>query len=229
MLSKQPFLSFGVVRLILFTTVSALIMSVLLSYLSEKLANLVLLAVVWFFSIYSLAQLGLKNYMGNYFSWSIIKNTIGGVADYAGDFLKYLKPSYFLVLIPVVLLTLMIITKLFVIPKRKPHWPIWVATAIFTIVIHFIAMGSLYMFNNETALHKAYNLYQSPVLPELAMTEIGLGTFMWRDMTLIFKDIEDDIIIDPDPGTKPVDDKSRKTKTELWESLLESRRSMSIF
>jgi lipoteichoic acid synthase len=227
-LSKQPILSFGFIRLILFTIVSALIMSILLSYLSEKLANLSLLLVVWFFSIYSLAQLGLKNYMGNYFSWSIIRNTIGGVADYAGDFLKYLKPSYFLVLIPVVLLTLMIITKLFVIPKRKPHWPIWVATVIFTIAFHFIAVGSLYLFNNETALHKAYSLYQSPVLSELAMTEIGLGTFMWRDMTLVFKEGEGEIIIDPDPGTKPVDDKSRKTKTELWESLMNAESNARI-
>ena len=68
-MSNQPVFSFGFFRLLMFTTVSALIMSVLLSYLSEKLANIGLLAVVWFFSIYSLAQLGFKNYLGNYFSW----------------------------------------------------------------------------------------------------------------------------------------------------------------
>jgi lipoteichoic acid synthase len=218
-MSNQPIFSFGFFRLLMFTTVSALIMSVILSYLSEKLANIGLLAVIWFFSIYSLAQLGFKNYLGNYFSWSIIKNTLGGVTDYAGDFMRYLKPGYFLTLVPAVLLTLMIISKLFVIPKRKPHWPIWAATLVLTIAMHFLSVGSLYLFNNETALHKAYNLYESPVLSELAMTEIGLGTFMWRDLTLVFKEVEDEIIVNPDPDVKPVDDKSRKTKTELWESL----------
>lgn len=218
-MSNQPIFSFGFFRVLMFTTVSALIMSVLLSFLSEKLANIGLLAVVWFFSIYSLAQLGFKNYLGNYFSWSIIKNTLGGVAGYAGDFLRYLKPSYFLTIVPAVLLTLMIVSKLFVIPKRKPHWPIWAATLVLTIAMHFLSVGSLYIFNNETALHKAYTLYDSPVLSELAMTEIGLGTFMWRDMTLVFKEVEDEIIVDPDPDVKPVDDKSRKTKTELWQSL----------
>lgn len=218
-MSNQPVFSFGFFRLLMFTIVSALIMSVLLSYLSEKLANIGLLAVVWFFSIYSLAQLGFKNYLGNYFSWAIIKNTFGGVADYAGDFMRYLKPVYFLTLVPAVLLTLMILTKLFVIPKKKPHWPIWAATLILTIAMHFLSVGSLYLFNNETALHKAYTLYESPVLSELAMTEIGLGTFMWRDLTLVFKEVEDEIIVNPDPDVKPIDDKSRKTKTELWESL----------
>jgi lipoteichoic acid synthase len=218
-MSNQPIFSFGFFRLLMFTTVSALIMSVILSYLSEKLANIGLLAVIWFFSIYSLAQLGFKNYLGNYFSWSIIKNTLGGVTDYAGDFMRYLKPGYFLTLVPAVLLTLMIISKLFVIPKRKPHWPIWAATLVLTIAMHFLSVGSLYLFNNETALHKAYTLYESPVLSELAMTEIGLGTFMWRDLTLVFKEVEDEIIVNPDPDVKPVDDKSRKTKTELWESL----------
>lgn len=218
-MSNQPVFSFGFFRLLMFTTVSALIMSVLLSYLSEKLANFGLLAVVWFFSIYSLAQLGFMNYLGNYFSWSIIKNTVGGVTDYAGDFMRYLKPGYFLTLVPATLLTLMIISKLFVIPKRKPHWPIWAATLVLTIAMHFLSVGSLYLFNNETALHKAYSLYESPVLSELAITEIGLGTFMWRDLTLVFKEVEDEIIVNPDPDVKPVDDKSRKTKTELWESL----------
>jgi hypothetical protein len=218
-MSNQPIFSFGFIRLLMFTTVSALIMSVILSYLSEKLTNIGLLTVVWFFSIYSLAQLGFKNYLGNYFSWSIIKGTVGGVAGYAGDFLKYLKPSYFLTIVPAVLLTLMILTKLFVIPKRKPHWPIWAATLILTVAIHFLSVGSLYLFNNETALHKAYSLYDTPVLSELAMTEIGLGTFMWRDMTLVFKEVEDEIIVNPDPDVKPIDDKSRKTKTERWEAL----------
>ena len=218
-MSNQPILSFGFIRLLMFTTVSALIMSVILSYLSEKMTNIGLLTVVWFFSIYSLAQLGFKNYLGNYFSWSIIKGTIGGVADYAGDFLKYLKPSYFLTIVPAILLTLMIITKLFVIPRRKPHWPIWAATLVLTVALHFLSVGSLYLFNNETALHKAYSLYDTPVLSELAMTEIGLGTFMWRDMTLVFKDIEDEIIVNPDPDVKPIDDKSRKTKTTIWEAL----------
>lgn len=218
-MSNQPIFSFGFIRLLMFTTVSALIMSVILSYLSEKLTNIGLLTVVWFFSIYSLAQLGFKNYLGNYFSWSIIKGTVGGVAGYAGDFLKYLKPSYFLTIVPAVLLTLMILTKLFVIPKRKPHWPIWAATLILTVAIHFLSVGSLYLFNNETALHKAYSLYDTPVLSELAMTEIGLGTFMWRDMTLVFKEVEDEIIVNPDPDVKPIDDKSRKTKTERWETL----------
>ncbi len=220
-MSRQPIASFGFLRMFLFTSASALIMSVLLSYLPEKLSNLTLLFVAWFFSIYALAQLGFKNYLGNYFSWSIIRNTIGGVTDYAGDFLKYIKPSYFLMLIPATLLTLMILTKLFVIPKRKPHWPIWVATILLTITTHLISVGSLYLFNNETALHKAYSLYQSPVMSELAMTEIGLGTFMWRDMTLVFKEVEDEIIIiDPDPDTKPVEDKTRKIKTARWEELM---------
>jgi lipoteichoic acid synthase len=218
-MSNQPLFSFGFIRLLMFTTVSALIMSVLLSYLPEKLSNIGLLTVVWFFSIYSLAQLGFKNYLGNYFSWSIIKNTVGGVAGYAGDFLKYLKPSYFLIIVPAVLLTLMIISKLFVIPKRKPHWPVWAATLILTVALHFVSVGSLYLFNNKTALHKAYSLYDTPVLSELAITEIGLGTFMWRDLTLVFKDVEDEIIVNPDPDIKPIDDKSRKTKTELWETL----------
>ena len=218
-MSSQPVFSFGFIRLLMFTTVSALVMSVVLSYLSEKLANVGLLAVVWFFSIYSLAQLGFKNYLGNYFSWSIIKNTLGGVTDYAGDFLRYLKPGYFLILIPATLLTLMILSKLFVIPKRKPHWPIWAATLVLTIAMHFLSVGSLYLFNNETALHKAYSLYESPVLSELAITEIGLGTFMWRDLTLVFNEVDGEIIINPDPDVKPIDDKSRKTKTELWESL----------
>jgi lipoteichoic acid synthase len=227
-MSNQPFISFGFVRLLMFTTVSALIMSVLLAYLPEKLSNIGLLTVVWFFSIYSLAQLGFKNYLGNYFSWSIIKNTVGGVAGYAGDFLKYLKPSYFLTIIPAVLLTLMIITKLFVIPKRKPHWPIWAATLILTVALHFMSVGSLYLFNNETALHKAYSLYDTPVLSELAITEIGLGTFMWRDLTLVFKDIEDEIIVNPDPDIKPIDDKSRKTKTELWKTLADAETNSRI-
>ena len=227
-MSKQPLLSFGFFRLLMFTSVSALIMSVLLSFMSEKLSNLALLAVVWFFSIYSLVQLGFKNYLGNYFSWSIIQNTLGGVAGFAGDFFRYLKPQYFLTIVPATLLTLMILTKLFVIPKKKPHWPVWAATVALTIALHFISVGSLYLFNNETALHKAYTLYNSPVLSELAITEIGLGTFMWRDMTLVFKDIEDEIIINPDPDVKPVDDKSRKTKTTIWESLADAETNSRI-
>lgn len=220
-MSKQPLISFGFFRILMFTTVSALIMAVLLSYLPEKLTRFILLSVVWFFSIYSLAQLGFKNYLGNYFSWSIIKGTVGGVAGYTGDFLRFLKPSYFLIIIPAVLLTLMISTKLFVVPKRKPRWQVWVATLILTVALHFVSVGSLYIFNNETSLHKAYTLYDSPVLSELALVEFGIGTFMWRDLTLVFRDFEHDIIFNPGPDGKPVDDKSRKTKTEVWESLVE--------
>jgi phosphoglycerol transferase MdoB-like AlkP superfamily enzyme len=173
-------------------------------------------------------QLGFKNYLGNYFSWSIIRNTIGGVTDYTGDFLSYIRPEYFLTIIPAIILTLMIITKLFVIPKKKPRWPVWAATAILTIALHFVSIGSLYLFNNETSLHKANTLYDSPVLAELALVEFGLGTFMWRDLTLVFRDFEHDIIINPGPGGKPIDEKSRETKTERWESLAASETSSRI-
>ena len=218
-LSGQTFLSFGFVRLILFSIVSALTMSILTAYLPEKPASIFLLAVTWFFTIYSLVQLGMKNYLGNYFSWSIIRNTIGGVTDYAGDFLKYLKPQFFLVLLPAILLTWMILARWFVIPKRKPRFQVWIATIVITIVLQLLSLGSLFLFTDETTLYHPYRLYETPVFSELAIKEIGLGTFLWRDMTLIFKDNEGEIF-NPDPGEKPVDESNRITYTERWEELM---------
>lgn len=221
-LSNQPLAEFSFIRTLLFATVFSLIFAWILTFLSRKGSTIVFLSFLWISSIYSFAQLGFRSYLGYYFSLAILKRTIGGVAEFAGDFLGYIRFSYYLIFIPAILFSILLGTKQVRFTRKKPKRLFMIGSLAITLLIHLISIWSLNWFVSATTLHKPKDLYDTPLFSESAIRQLGIGRFALRDATLLFKDVEDDIIFEPTDPTpvEPVEpDLTRYVKTELWESL----------
>ena len=84
-----------------------IIISYTLGFISSKLPKLISKIfntfVIFLATIYGIAELGFKNFIGVYASVST-SSQAGAVLSYIGDFIKSFKPIYYLLLIPFILL-----------------------------------------------------------------------------------------------------------------------------
>lgn len=217
-------------RILLFSLSSSAIV-VSIAYLLKLKKN------TWFISIYllvmivfALSQLGYKNYMGSYFSLKTVVSKIGDVGDYAFDFILYLKPQYFLVIIPILVYVWLVKKKL---PVYKTAFErnkliVFVSGAIF---FQIFALFSLSWWPQSTSAYTLQELYYRPTQLDSALRQFGVSRFMMRDLLYTLSGGDDLIVLEPeepsDPGNTPVDF-TRVIDDTAWRSLFENESNETI-
>ena len=98
-------------RIIIFSLGSSALLGFLISFFKEKVSKVLILVIVLFSGVYAIAEMGFYNFMGNYMSFNAAGDGAGRVLEYVAEFIRYIKPEYYLCLIPFFILLLIFIFK----------------------------------------------------------------------------------------------------------------------
>ena len=100
--------SWAIFRLILSSLIISLIWNLITCYLNKTIRRILNIIFAFIVSFYTLVEVGLYNYIGFYMG---IGNSEQGLKtiDYISDFIKSLKPSYYILFIPFVIYLIYII------------------------------------------------------------------------------------------------------------------------
>ena len=174
----------SVIRIILFSLVGSLFLSFLFSLVPFSYSRIGILVMVLFVSIYAMAQLGFDHFMGNYMSLNAATDGAGRVGDYVIEFIRYIKPTYYLCLLPFVILTILLFWKKEWFSYEKWNWKHFGVIATIFILLHVVSLGTLHLewFQNKNQIKSNKELYQEPTLIELSLRQFGTVRFLWRDI-----------------------------------------------
>lgn len=171
--------SYALIRILISSCIISCILNFILSFIRKDLIQKIIYsAFTLFVAIYAIAQLGFNNFLGNYASLNT-SSQLGKVTSYIMDYLHSFKSSYYLLLIPAILLIVYtILQKKNPTIFRKSH--IAIISAIFillyipTITLGFMQEKFQYVSNRV--------LFQNPSLPNVAVNQFGISVFGLLDI-----------------------------------------------
>ena len=100
--SDLSLISYASLRILLFLNVFALFFSFILSFCSNKVSKIFNILIILLLTVYGIVQLGFKSYLGVYVSIQS-SGQAEAVTSYIWDFIKSFHLSYYLLLIPLLL------------------------------------------------------------------------------------------------------------------------------
>lgn len=222
----------SILRIILFTLVASIFLGFLLSLMKPKYSKIGLFFILFVSSIYTVAQLGFFNFMGNYMSLNATGDGAGRVGDYVLEFIRYIKPTYYLCFLPLFLLIL-----LFFFKKEFLKWEKWnikkgVILVCLVLLLHVFSLATLEIkwFQNNNQIKSNKELYKNPTLIELSLRQFGTNRFLWRDIiSIIFPtnieapiiDIENPPVIEKPSNNRLIDD-------TIWEEKMKNESDPTI-
>ncbi|MDD4036600.1 MAG: sulfatase-like hydrolase/transferase [Bacilli bacterium] len=223
------------IRIILFTITTSLVFTLISFLINEKIGNIIVLILFFLISIYTVAQLGFKNFLGNYMSINIAGDGAGRVTDQVYDFISYIKLEYYIILLPFIILLLITIFKKK--DRRIVRAPLISNIFLLLLIVIFHSLSLLTLENNTFQLENQIvtnkSLYKRPVLQELALKQFGVTRFLVRDIIYMVspKNTEhDDIVIKTlEKKNKPVEiSYERKIDDEEWLNLIKSEKDGTL-
>ena len=103
--TNLPILDWTLLRMFIGINIISLLCAAIFSFFGRIGSNILNIIVALFLSIYSVAQAGFKNFVGVFMSFGA-STQVGAVKEYIGDYLNSFHWNYWLILVPVVVLTL---------------------------------------------------------------------------------------------------------------------------
>jgi phosphoglycerol transferase MdoB-like AlkP superfamily enzyme len=224
-------LDIELIRIILFNLSTALLLGYLFSFFKRRTASILMLITVFVSGLYVIIQLGFKNFMGNYMSLNAAGDGAGRVTEYVIEFIKYIKPIYYLSFLPFIILSILVIFKKDKLVYVKQTPKVRLIFAILIVVVHTISLSTLVlpMMQNKTQIKSNIKLYYEPTLIELGMKEFGTNRFFFRDIVYMFKphNNTNEIIIEEKEEVVETD-YTRYIDDSNWISLKEKETNSSI-
>ena len=233
-----PLFDWSLFRIFISTNLLAVFFSFILRFCPKVVGMIVNLILVLASTIYSLAQLGFENFLGVYMSLGT-SSQLGAVIDYIKEYLASFKLTYWLILIPFVLLIVYYIfldKKIFKeLPKLKKELR-WKDFGInFGIFICLVALLSasyygtlkLRFMQNELQTVSNKELFKNPSVPSIAIKQFGSVTFALLDIKNYFLPAEDsEITINYEKQEQVLNDYSRHFDDTAWEKLIENEKKL---
>lgn len=240
---KLTIFSYAGLRIFLGINILSLFFSFILDYLPKIVAKIWNCLVVLIFTIYGIAELGFNNFLGVYASLQI-NTQAGAVTTYIQDFIKSFKWSFYLLLIPFILLLIYYIfidKKIDVdLPKKKTNMTIVTINIfkflliIFVCLLYFSTLKLDFMQNKLQTI-KTFDLFKKPSNPSLVVNDFGFIGFGILDVKeYFFPGKEQTITIEYNPNNikneeKPNPEEPTPTYTshitidnDLWKAIIAS-------
>lgn len=207
-ISNLSIWSFAGLRIFLFLNILALLFGFISSFFARRVARVFNPILVFLFTVYGIAELGFKSFLGVYASISA-SSQAEAVTSYIWDFIKSFHPSYYLMAIPFVLVLVYYVfwdKKLsFDLPKRNKDMIFWMTRLFQVLIVVFTAFGffctlKLDFMQNKKQAVSSYDLFLKPNNPSLTVNDFGYIGFGLLDVKEYFfpgKDREREIHFDP--------------------------------
>jgi len=226
------------IQITLFTIVTALFMSLCLTFIPRKANRIIILVVTFMIATYAMVQLGFKAFQGNYMSLSMAGGEGGGrPGSMIGDFIQYLKPVFFTCYLSVIIIgVFMFFIEDKKINKSKFNYRQFIIGVSLLILTHISSLTVLKAdaFQGKDQVLTNYELYKKTSFQEIALREFGALRFVYRDFIYMISpnednSLEDVIIIVPEEPTEPViPDYERVIDDTKWDELIANENDETI-
>lgn len=222
------------VRIGLFSLTTSSLIALICTFFKPKVSKVIILITTFVAGLYTILQLNFKNFMGNYMSFNAAGDGMGRVTDEIIHFLAYIKPIYYIVFTPfIVLLIVFIVRKQFFIYQKNTFKRVCGLLSL-VIFFHIFSLATLYfdVFQNPNQIQSNKTLYEKPLLLELSLKELGTMRFLWRDFIYMINPKEDDeiIIVDEPKEEIPIEepDYAREFDDTEWLAMIENEKDPVI-
>lgn len=207
--------SYSGLRIFIGLNIIALLFSFILEFLPKLVAKIFNPLIILVTAIYGIAELGFNNFLGVYASIQV-KTQASAVSNYVWDFIKSFHLSFYLLLIPFILVILyyLFFDKYvsFDMPKKKINILNATIKGFYFLIIIFLMLayfGTMKFKFMQNSLQKttAYEMFVKPTTPSLVVNEFGYIGFSLLDIKeYLFpgKEIETEIEYNPDNIKEPV-------------------------
>lgn len=222
------------IRVLLFTVTTSLIISFVFSFFKERTVKMLLFVVTLLSSIYTIIQLNFNSFMGNYMSFNAAGDGLGRVTEEIKPFLLAIKPIYYVCLLPSLLVFISFFFKNKFLKYEKKNYFVILEIIIIILIAHVGSLLTLYLpfFQNANQIKDNKTLYKSPVLIELSLKQFGINRFLVRDIAFLFGEVaEEEIIVVKKP--KKIEKKGKIDYTRYiddteWEEIIKKEKSNNI-
>ena len=199
-LSGFAILDWASLRIFIGLNIISIIISLLTSLLNEKVSRIVTLIVGFALSIYTFLQIGFVNYLGVYISFGVSSQG-GAVKEYIGEFLASFSWTYYLILLPTLLMVLLLIIfrkklKYFEFTRKSRFYLIFVG--IILVVLSLTYRYTLVAKYMQDPLQQVTNkeLAKEATIPSLTIKEFGTIGYGILDVIGRFSPIVEDEVPD---------------------------------
>lgn len=190
-------------RVVLFELSFASLIISLAQFRYNKVMKVILCLIPLLFAIYAIAQMGFIIFLGNYVSFKTAGQATK-ITEYVIEFIRFLKPTMYLALIPVILYTIYQIKSKTEMTSNIKHIGL---TLMISLLTYAGAVATIAAAPNQGTIN-LMNTYKNPVIIETALKEFGTQRFLFRDLiTLMIEPEEEDLVIEvitPDPTPEPL-------------------------
>ncbi len=178
------------IRIILFSATISAILSFIGSFVQVKIAKIMILVFIFTMSIYTIGQLAFNNFLGNYMSLNAAgEGGLTRVKQQIIPFIFAIKPSYYICLLPfIILLIMFILNKPFL--KKEEFNKLRVVFGFLVILcLHLLSILtlSLNFFQDSNQIKTNKQLYKNPNLIELSLKQFGTVRFLYLDIVYMIK------------------------------------------
>lgn len=225
--SKNELFNTALLRICLFLIVPTVILSTLLLYKPTKPVKIFIIVFISIIAIYSIAQLGFTIFLGNYVSLKTSADQGGKVTEYVVEFIKFIKPQYYLLLLSPILYGIFVF-----------KFPIQIQLSIKTSILFLV---SSILFNlvlvmslqfQSLSLVNLKDLYTSPSFIDLALNEFGTMRFLYRDIFYAFQGDNDEVIIIDNSNNKGsqvvIEEEDKSIDDSNWITASQNEQNESI-
>lgn len=204
-ISFHTIFDFELMRIFLFTIVFSLISSFIFTLFKPLVAKILSCMTVFIMGLYTLLQLGFKNFMGNFMSLSMLGG--GGdanrISNEVSTFLASIRLEYYLCFLPLIILLILFIWKKNWFKYEKNCWFNIFLVLGLIIIIHTCSLLTLNI-TPENQLKTNKELYKAPSLIDISLKEFGTQRFLIRDLIYFIKGNTTDNLIEVETPSEPV-------------------------
>ncbi len=239
-ISNLKLFSIEEVRIFLGLNIISLLFSFITSFIPKIGAKIFNLIFILFISIYGIAELGFKNFIGTFISIQT-SSQAGAVISYFWDYIRSFEICFYLMLVPFILLVIYYIyfdKKItFDLPKKKKNiknvfYNISKVLLIIILCICYYATLKLDFMQNKTQALTSYNLFKKPTNPSLVVNDFGYIGFGILDVKEHFfpgEEVDVNVGYNPNliPNSNiilPNEEKDKKEQVtinnEIWKNII---------
>lgn len=212
-------------RIECFVLSSAAILSLIITILPvpDAIRKLLVNFICWFFAVYAITELQFMNYYGSYMSVKASADGAGRIGEFVSDFIRLIKPVYYLALIPPLVGSLVSIHTVY----RHPIFT--KGTIIGALVCALLFEGAGRYLVRSFHLDRSY---ANTTFIDRSIREFGLGRFLMLDVLSTRKEEKPSLIMEEPTATpketevpaetgEPVRSRRNDIDDKSWISVME--------
>jgi len=228
----MPILDWSVLRIFISSNLIALIVSLILSVTKNWLQKTTIIILSLITSAYALMQAGFNNYLGLFMSFGT-SSQASAVKSYIKDYIASFKPTFYLILIPFILLIIyyIFIDKKLKIEKEEENKLLWIKRGVYLVIIIIISIIyktslDIKFMQNELQIEKTSQIYKNPTDPNQAVNLFGSNMYLIIDLKNLNK--ETAYSTNTQNFEKPIQEETNYTRhidDTAWESILSNEKN----